>query len=59
MTNCADTGSTLHGSAKFNEVPVVTVHKDNLEKIKPKLIEDIQVMISIKQLKSVTDSFLT
>ena len=46
MTNSSDSNSTLlsKGSAKFNEVPVVTVHKNNLEKVKPKLIKEIQVM---------------
>ena len=44
MTNTSDFNSTLsEGSAKFDEVPVVTVHKNNLEKTKSKMTKEIQV----------------
>ena len=31
------------GSAFFNKVPVVTVHKENIDQVKETLITDIQV----------------
>ena len=42
MTNIEANGDNV-GSAFFNKVPVVTVHKENIDQVKETLITDIQV----------------
>ena len=42
MTNIESNGDNV-GSAFFSRVPVVTVHKENIDQVKETLVSDIQV----------------
>ena len=43
MTNIESNGDNV-GSAFFSRVPVVTVHKENIDQVKETLVSDIQVI---------------
>ena len=44
MTNLEDDSDNI-GSAFFERVPVVTVHKENIDQVWETLVSDIQVFI--------------
>ena len=46
MTNIESNGDNV-GSAFFSRVPVVTVHKENIDQVKEALVSDIQVFNSL------------
>ena len=46
MTNIESNGDNV-GSAFFSRVPVVTVHKENIDQVKETLVSDIQVFNSL------------
>ena len=54
MTNL-ETESDNIGSAFFDRVPVVTVHKENIDQVRETLVSDIQVFIFICM--TICDSF--
>ena len=56
MTNIEANGDNV-GSAFFNKVPVVTVHKENIDQVKETLISDIQVFNNFSYLCDIDINF--
>ena len=55
MTGCSEDPATGAddvdaGDAAFRVVPVVTVHKDNLDRVKSSIVSDIQVSNQIENI---------
>ena len=48
--------SRKEARADFTEVPVITVHKKNLDKYKAQIVDDIKVLSQILNLRLITFS---